>query len=105
MSPAVTILLEKINFSTFVLVMSAVNFSLLFVGCFMKPPCECKNKRKSIEKLEYEINEGLNKSYVTFNKEVATEESFEVSKKNTKSSREKLMKKYPKAKSKETKNR
>ena len=105
MSPAVTILLEKINFSTFVLVMSAVNFSLLFVGCFMKPPCECKNKRKSIEKLEYEINEGLNKSYVTFNKEIATEENFKVSKSYTNSSRDELMEEYPKAKSKETKKR
>ena len=103
MSPAVTILLEKINFSTFVLVMSAVNFSLLFVGCFMKPPCECKNKSKSIKKSEYEVNEGLNKSYVTFNKEIATEENFKVSKKNTNSSCDELMIENKKAKSKETK--
>ena len=105
MSPAVTILLEKINFSTFVLVMSAVNFSLLFVGCFMRPPCEYKNKNKSIKKSSDEINEDLNNSYVTYNKEFVTNESFLVFKENTNKSCDELMKEYPKAKSNETKKR
>ena len=103
MSPAVTILLEKINFTSFVLVMSAVNFSLLFVGCFMKPPCEYKTT--SFKKPADEVNEGLNKSYVTFNKKIVTDENFKCSKKNTNSSRDELMEEYPKYKSKEIKKR
>ena len=105
MSPAVTILLEKINFTNFVLLMSAVNFSLLFVGCFMKAPCENKSVIKSDKKSVYEVNESLNKSYVTFNKKIVTDERFEVFKDNTGSSHDDLMEDYPKAKSKETKKR
>ena len=102
MSPAVTILLEKIHFRSFVLVMSAVNLSLFFVGCLMKPQRENKNASNSTKKSADEVNEGLNNNYVTFNKENVTHESFEVSKENATNNRDEFMKELPIDKSAET---
>ena len=105
MSPAVTILLEKIHFRSFVLVMSAVNLSLFFVGCLMKPPSEIKNASNNTKKSADEVNEGLNNNYVTCNKENVTHESFEVSKENATNNRDDIMIELPIDKSAETKKR